>query len=643
MMKRYEDSLLRVVEGLLKDASTMFPKHRREFKRDLTRIRSLVKHRGISVLTLDFPAHLKHVDMCLSEGLYAPSKLPATKGRKKDSVIPGLFQGILIQIFDDDGMLRERPNTDAIALLRQLLAFAKKVKIDCKKERVYETLKTFFQVDEELPDPSLDWWSSELKRRGDCHIGVESYRCSSSHADWSYLDHPVDYQLRLWCQNTFDIISSTLGVFNAEEWEPKHGPGAVSDLRFGEYKYHFPNWTEELDAVFPVSSFAYANEGIWVDNIERIEFVPSTKMVSKLICVPKTQKGPRLIAAEPTAHQWCQQALLRFFDTRAKTTWLKGFVRFNDQTFNQDGARRASLSGDYWTVDLSAASDRLSLRVVESLFRNNYSVLEALHASRTRYVRQDLDKTLPNILKIKKFSMMGSACTFPIETFVFLGIALSCVLYARGLKPSLRNIESLWGEVRVFGDDIIIPEDAGEQLVSLLGYLDFEVNEAKTHRNGRFRESCGLEAYDGVDVTPAYVLRVPQVTKPESIVSCVESSNNFHLKGWWHAADAIRSTVTGVPVMPVFVNSGSFGWKSFCKGTPSDVKTRWSKTLHRMEVKVSRFSTVARRRPIQSEAVLLQYFTEDPEPMLPWVSGAASPPKSTLRLGWEDASEVYDL
>lgn len=642
MTKRYRDSLIRVAFSLLDEGKVMFPDYHKDFERDKSRLISLVDNRGISVFTIDLPQLLKHFDKCLSEGVYVKSSLPCTRAKKACSPIPRLFSGMMIHIFDDRGMLRKNPNTDAIALLRQLYAFAKKLKIDCSKEKVYETLSEFYQVEKRLPRPRCNWDEINLRlcdRRELSLHGYRTYRGRTLTIPKNNERKP-DFRLLDTCQTVFDIISSTLGDFDPLEWSPKHGPGAVSDLKRGKYKYNFPSWSDRLDRIFPVSAFAYANEGIWVDNIDAIHFKETS---SKLCCVPKTQKGPRLIASEPVAHQWCQQTILNYFDTRCHQSWLRGFIKFHDQTFNQEGARRASLNGDWATIDLSMASDRLSTRLVESLFRTNESLLAALHSSRTRFLSQNIDKKLPEIHELKKFSTMGSACTFPVQTICFLGIALACVFYTRGLKPSLRNIKDVSGQVRVFGDDIIIPSDAVEQLEVLLPYLDFKINEAKSHKNGRFRESCGLEVYAGVDVTPAYYLREPESRKPETIVSAVESSNNFHMKGWWKAADTIKRTVTGCYVTPVSIRSGCFGWRTFSKGVPP-LKQRWNPNLQRTEIRVGKLHCRQQRRAIEGISPLLQYFIEAPNPdnYVNWKSGVDGISRTKLVRGWEEVGRVFD-
>jgi len=636
MFKSYVDCLYRATKGLLEEAIVTYPQDRRGFERDLVRISFLVEHRGLPLFTMDFPALLKHFDKCLSEGTYTRSGLPAGRSVNNGVPVPRLFQGLILRVFDKTGQLKSAPDINCIAFIRQLYAIGKKVSIECKKEKVYETISDFYQVEELLPAPSLTWDGDRLDIHNihNCHLDNYDERMhtdsTNGHESGSLR---VSRRMLDVAQRTCDILASTLGVFDPYEWKLKHGPGAVSDLCGKEFKYFFPTWTERLESVFPYADFAFANHGAWADARDRSNLMQDLEPASKLITVPKTQKGPRLIASEPVSHQWCQQALKDFLDSRCSNTWINNFIRFHDQSFNQEGARLASMDGS-WTVDLSAASDRVTTRFIERLFRNNTSLISALYATRTRYLDQEIDRKWPNRIKLKKFSTMGSACTFPVETIGFLAIALSSCLISQGKEASIENIRALTGKVRIFGDDIIIPKYAGETLEVLLSYLSFEVNQSKTHRNGRFRESCGLEVYDGVDVTPAYIRRVPDARRPESIASVVESSNNFFMKGWWRAAEAIKSTVQLQNIVPVSADSGLFGWKTFTPN-PQRYRTRWNDLLHRYEYRTLKLVSKVRKRPVNDFAALLQYFTEDPDPLCSWESGVVLRPKTKLVLGWE--------
>jgi len=656
MMKSYITCLYTAIDLILLDAIDAFPTIRKELERDRSRFSSLLKTRGLPVLTLDLPALGKHFDLCLSNGTYETSGLPLSGTSSTSVTIPKLFSGMLLRVFQPCGMLWSEPCIDSIAFLRQLYAIGKKVKIDCEERKVYETLDDFYKVDASLPDPTLSWDRSSsdtirnrcadlhfskykshslLRRKLERGRGCISSKASSRGRESKRRSNKADALDIL--QQVADNVSCTLGVFDPFEYKPKHGPGAVSDGSKENYKYDFPAWSEELEGSFPQADFAFANYSHWVESGGLKTTVPT----SKLVIVPKTQKGPRLIAAEPTAHQWCQQILRKYFDERVHATWLSNSIAFHDQTKNQDAALEASKKQSHWTVDLSAASDRVSCRFVERLFRKNPDLLAALVATRTPNLYQQISENHPSIYSLKKYTTMGSACTFPVESIGFLVVALAAMCFTHDVEVNTRNLERFSKDVCVFGDDIIIPSDAGRTMELLLSHLDFEVNQTKTHRSGRFRESCGMEAYDGVDVTPAYILQVPVLDKPKSIASVVASSNNFYVRGWWRVASYLQDNVNQLrKILVVAHDSGAFGYVTFGPTPPYLGKRRWNEEWQLEEVLVTTIKVTVPRIRTEGDSVFLQYFTEEPAQDLPWQSGLNGRSRIKLRREWVDITSI---
>jgi hypothetical protein len=365
-----------------------------------------------------------------------------------------------------------------------------------------------------------------------------------------------------------------------------------------------------------MSLFGFANYDHWVSFLTsdaQHTLYQEHEPASKLIAVPKTLKGPRLIASEPVSHQWCQQSILDFLTSSLHKTPISASIHFRDQRFNQDLAKKASHTQSHATIDLSSASDRLSCWLVERIFRRNPTLVEALHASRTRWVSNTIDKRSPSHHKLRKFACMGSACTFPIQSYVFCVLAVSSVLFARNIRPSIRSIRQAASEVLVFGDDMIVPTDAWEHLQGLLRDLGLKVNHAKTFVSGRFRESCGLDAWDGSDVTPTYTITYPDVSRPESIASSVETHNNFVKRGWFGVADYAKSRVLAqraLPIAHVPIGSGFFGWYDH-KWLGNDLlRKRYNPETMQVERRLCVVESTQRRKPIESNCQLLQYFTE---------------------------------
>jgi hypothetical protein len=95
---------------------------------------------------------------------------------------------------------------------------------------------------------------------------------------------------------------------------------------------------------------------------------------------------------------------------------------------------------------------------------------------------------------------MGNSMTFWLESVVFHAIAtISCELAGSN------------GRISVYGDDIILPTDAAVTCIDILERLGFLVNEDKSFfdPNMRYRESCGEEYLDGINVSSLYYPRFP--------------------------------------------------------------------------------------------------------------------------------------
>jgi len=151
----------------MKDCASAYPTLEMEFERDLNRLLTLVKSRGIRVFLEDLPAVGKHLDRCLDNGKYELSGLPLTKRYSGRVVIPKFLRGLYLLVFHESGCLRTDCDSQAIFLLRQVLLGAKKASVPCSDEKVSLEVVNFFEVDSSLPEPERFWGSGESEIQPD--------------------------------------------------------------------------------------------------------------------------------------------------------------------------------------------------------------------------------------------------------------------------------------------------------------------------------------------------------------------------------------------------------------------------------------------------------------------------------------------
>jgi len=302
-----------------------------------------------------------------------------------------------------------------------------------------------------------------------------------------------------------------------------------------------------------------------MDDLSRVKLTePGAEKPVRVITVPKTLKTPRIIAIEPTHMQYAQQALLRSIrDEINRDSLLVNLVGLDDQFPNRDLARTGSRSGLTATLDLKEASDRVSNRLVFALTRSYRPFSEALQAVRTRKA----DVPGFGVLRLAKYASMGSATCFPIEAMVFATIATLGVVRSKGHSLKRSNIRRAASQVRVFGDDIIIPADSAEMVVSELACYGLLVNRDKSFWTGKFRESCGGDFYDGVDVS-VHRLRqeIPStIHDARGVAALFSFRNKCYASGYWKTARLADSLLESlrIPSPRVTATSQVLGRLSF--------------------------------------------------------------------------------
>jgi hypothetical protein len=275
----------------------------------------------------------------------------------------------------------------------------------------------------------------------------------------------------------------------------------------------------------------------------RIKDVPKTVFISRLICM------------EPPGYMWAQQGVMSILIKIIDNSLAGRFIRINDQTRNQRFAVYGSWSNNVDTTDLSRASDSVKTDLVRSIFPRALKYL--LLSTRSSKVKL-FDGTYR---KVDKFAPMGSALCFPVQCMTFLAITLVSYIETFTQSESIYSDPDLirsfiraiqldpsngvgMESICVYGDDIICDSRVTPTLHDNLIALGFTVNKDKSFTASQsVRESCGVYAYKGYDVTPLrYKVKwFNSSLNPRAVSSMIDMINRYRERGYYRAASYLQN------------------------------------------------------------------------------------------------------
>lgn len=573
-------SLMWLVSCMLDDLSMLCCT---DTARDVLYISRRIEHEGDSFLTISLSDFGRDFERSLDQGQIDPGMFKGFNRPNKHTAFPAFLQGLLGQVFDKSGKLLDLPSVDCIRSIRQICLMWKKIQLPCSKERSDAAYTQFIECELEVPTARADYDIRRLSR---------FIMCSS--IVWGGVLISVSEK----------IESGTL--------LPRHGPGATAERISGNRKYVFVEWTTRLELSFPFTGWGLASLNRYFEEDDFLEDVvfhePKDERPVRVIQVPKTLKTPRIIAIEPVCMQYTQQALLEpMVSAIEEHSLTKGHVNFTNQKINRTLALKGSLDGSLATIDLSEASDRVALVLVECMLSHPIldSLREAVMACRS--TRADV----PNhgIVELRKFASMGSALCFPIESMVFYTICICAIIEKLNLPDTWLSVLEAKRHVWVYGDDIIVSTDKVPAVVDWLEGFNLKVNASKTFFTGKFRESCGMDAYEGQPVTPVYLRRMPPDNRRSTseIVSLISFANQAYLAGYWQTAKETREVVEALigPLPNVLDTSPILGWHSVL-GHFNFTRTNFD--LQKPELKGYVVQVGKDPDPLDGYGALLKYF-----------------------------------
>lgn len=242
---------------------------------------------------------------------------------------------------------------------------------------------------------------------------------------------------------------------------------------------------------------------------DKIEALYDEVPYNKITFVPKTAMVDRTIAIEPLGNSFIQKGVDTYMKERMKRVGLD--LRFQEP--NQVLARVGSIDGSFATIDLSSASDTISIGIVKRLLPPNW--FDLLNCIRSPSYKLEDGITR----RYSKFSSMGNGFTFPLETLIFAS-------FVKAVRPDYKE----GVDFRVYGDDIIVRTEGFEDVIRLLTSTGFTPNLKKTFSEGFFRESCGADWFRGVDVRPMQL-----DYSPSTVVEVIRLHNTIRRNQLWRS------------------------------------------------------------------------------------------------------------
>jgi hypothetical protein len=286
---------------------------------------------------------------------------------------------------------------------------------------------------------------------------------------------------------------------------------------------------------------AIAIDPLWseVETIRAKRFGYAMAEGSRLSFVPKSREISRVICTEPILNMFFQIGIKGVLEKRLLE--VSGIDFEIQPSRNRRLAQVGSVTGKFGTIDLSSASDTISLNLLRDILPAQ--VLNWLLLCRS-------NKTiLPNgeSIDLHMISSMGNGYTFPLQTIIFYALVASVykIYGIKLVKPNSRPIRD-WSKVphlrvfdnsrrqetdgtfAVFGDDIIVDSRVYDVTCRCLDLLGFRVNLQKSFNQGHFRESCGSDFWSGYNIRGVYIKTLRDDMDSYSAINRLIKWSAFH-------------------------------------------------------------------------------------------------------------------
>jgi len=539
------------------------------------------RQEGIGFLTKTLPRLAK----CLDKALGMDVKLTVSGlhfAMQAGTELPRFLGEFFNLIFKPNGEIRPDPCIISIRVIRDICYLFYKYEVEYTDEQEQQVIQKFKQTEDDLSTRSTLFKDLEEVLELTTATRVRGVKTPLTQVDV--------------VRRAKDLLSRLFHSFDPKDIYPRHGPGAVATKQKLWDKYLWTNISAKITEHYPLDEYFYASLGHVCDRYESFSTIQDKDLPARVILVPKDSRGPRLISCEPVDYQWVQQglgrAIVELVEKHSLTRWN---VFFTDQGPNQRGALLGSSNGQYVTLDLNEASDRVHLDLVRLLFpKDVYTYLEACRSSSTE---------LPDgeVIKLNKFAPMGSCLCFPI-----LALTIWAILTASAPDAYTRE------RILVYGDDVIVTKANALNAIEQLESFGLKINRDKSCTSGFFRESCGTDAFQGINVTPVRFRTVwSSKRSPEVYASWIAYANSMWDRQYYHTYNYIVGELNRL-----FGKIPSEDMHLACPSlrdvpdTERPNKRRWNKNLQKFEYLVFDVKSPSFDHKMDGWSMLLRYFAE---------------------------------
>jgi hypothetical protein len=506
--------------------------------RDALEVERRTANEGLGYLGLELPRYWTWFVYSLDAGKLLPTeRMRLAHG---GPTRPAFLQELVKVVFDETGAIRPVDPEDekqssriayAVGAISTICtSFGKKYEAPLPVDKAENQLREFKWLDEnQTIDHGRDYWylSEEARRI----IAISRRFITMLFANHEQIE-VVD---GLWTKSSHEFWDKPV--------VPRFGPGACEEGydALGKYTNLFRNPPLKALGVLRLADVCCASPSVTSGNpVEIFTDREVRKAVGQrtagLTMVPKDLGKGREIVPQENDYMYLQKAYqVNTYEWVEKHPLTRGFVNFTNQAINGKLALQASADRSYATLDMSRASNTVTRGEIGVLFDEKYATM--LLALRNDQLRISVDG-VDEYWSMNMHAAMGSALCFPVEAIVFWGIA----------KAALELAEAPNRNVYVYGDDLLVPNDYFDVVTSALSEMGHIVNRRKSFHKGGFRESCGVDAYEGYSVTPPFRIstRMPSLflsrsERAGSTAAWVEYANLAEEKQYLFLAESIRT------------------------------------------------------------------------------------------------------